>query len=160
MQPLCLWTMLFVLLTAGKPIARQEPVSSEQTLLVFKKLIMAFEQSDLDSAKKLIFAQERISSVSDLVGEASAKGHAKKLAEIVENHRAPLPAAEDIDTHIARLRRSFDPDAFITELSELRDITRTTHLEFKKLEAVIKSSNLSSALGAEDYVRHLNRLNT
>ena len=121
---------------------------------------MALEKSDLDSAKKIIFVQERISSVSDLVGGASAEGYAKKLAEIVENYRVPLPAAEDIDTQIARLRHSFDPDEFIAELLELRDITRTTYLEFKKLETVIKSSNLSSALGAEAYVRHLSRLDT
>ena len=160
MHVLYLWTLLLVAFIACKPIARQEPVSNEQVLLVFKKLLMALENSDLVKAQKLIFGQERVSSVRDLVGEASARGHTKKLAKIVENYRVPLPAAEDINTQIVRLQRSFDPDVFITELLELRDITRTTYLEFKKLETVIKSSNLSSALGAEAYVQQLNRLNT
>lgn len=158
MKIACLWTTILVIISACKPIARQEPVSEEQSLLVLKKLIVALERANLDEAQRLIFAQERMSSIKDLVGEASARGYTNKLAMMVENYRVPLPASDEINKRIASLHDSFDSDTFIAELTGIRDITKKTYLEFKKLETVIKSSSRNLEFGSGAYARQLEQL--
>ena len=163
MKVLPLGIALVVAFAACKPLAKREPASTEQSALsqlvhlqsIFRK---AISKGDIDKASTAIADKGwSFLKVKKAVEEATAKGHSKQVHELIANYRVTPPAA--LNNSIETVKNTFNLGNFFASLEGLKIDIRKVFLDFKKLEAMIKHSDLAST-SADNYVTQLKRLQT
>ena len=165
MQALYLVAVLLVFAAACKPIAKQEPVSSERwtpvVAKVLHKLLAALKVSNFQQAQLLLANPHiHLSSVGDVVGESLARGYSKKLKAFIENYRPPLPAPDVTASAIKQLQNNTDADTIVISLVKLREVASSTSNDFRRWHTIIKKSDLRLTYGEKIYQQQLNRLQT
>ena len=154
--------VLLLVSLACKPIAKQEPVTGTQwTPVIMKslnKLMNALKTNNFKQSQMLLSDPNmRLSQIEEIIKAANAQGYSKQIKKLIENYRAPLPAADKIAKEIKQLQ-SNDDDSVIIALVKLRGLANTTRDNFKRWAALVKSSDLQYKYGTKIYSQQLKRV--
>lgn len=160
----CLSIVLMAIFVACKPIAKQESLSEEQSLHTLHRLhntfMKAISKGDINKARKTVANDDwSFVKVQNAVEESVAKGHSKEIHELIKNYNVgdTVELERNFYGQIEILRNTLLLDDFFSRLQFLKTDIRKTFNDFRKLEVMIKHSNLHST-SAEDYVKQLTRL--
>ena len=156
MRALCFSVVLVVACTSCKPIARQEPVSSElSAAATFSRLLNKGRLNEARQLVRKLIGKGNELTVSTAVITQVEAGNYDVVRKLIKGYRMQIPKNE-IAVRVRRLSNSADVDQLAERLANLRSTLEATRKEFTALRTMISGSTKIPNEASTGRLRSLN----